>query len=103
MGIEQLGMEDEINGLKRVLLDAAILAQEHYGNDKRAVVMVMNALADTLTEYVVRATGPKLEEAQKRYDELATPLAKVMQEFLAKHTGACAIIERKPEEKEGGA
>jgi hypothetical protein len=96
-------MDDQINGLKRVLLDAAILAQEHYGNDQRAVVLVMNALADSLVEYCVRATGPKREDAQKRYDELAMPVAKAIQEFMALHTGACAIIERKPDEKRGGA
>jgi hypothetical protein len=93
--------DDQINALKNVLLNAAVEAQEHYGNDKRAVVLVMNALADTLIEYTVRATGPKLEDAQKRYDELATPMSKVMQEFLTQHTGGCVIIERKPDEKEG--
>jgi hypothetical protein len=94
-------MEDPIKGLKEVLLDVAIRAQEKFGNDKRAVVVVMNALSDALVEYCVRATGPERKDAQKRYDELAMPVAKAIQEFMAQHTGACVIIERKPEEKEG--
>lgn len=90
-------MNEEIKGIKNVLLTVAVDAQSQFGGDPRAVMLVMNALSDTLVEYCVRATGPKVKEAQARYDELAMPVAKALSDFMAKYTGACAIIERNPE------
>lgn len=96
-------MNDQIKELKILIIRLCIEAQEQFGNDQRAVVVVMNALSDALVEYCVRSTGPAREDAQKRYDELAMPVAKAIQEFMAQHTGSCVIIERKPEEKEGNS
>jgi hypothetical protein len=94
-------MNDKIRALKDIFVGAATQAQEHYGNDKEAVVVVMNALVDATVEYIVRSTGPTKKNAQKRYDELVDPVMKAIQEFMTKYTGACAIIDPPPEKKGG--
>lgn len=91
-------MNEQIKGLKNVILELAVRAQDQFGGDRRAVVVVMNALSDAMVEYCVRATGPENKDAQARYDELAMPVAKAIQEFMAKHTGACVIVERKKDD-----
>ena len=94
-------MNEAIKGIKNVLLATAVEAQTRGGGDERAVVIVMNALSDALVEYCVRATGPEEKDAQARYDELAMPVAKAIQDFLAKYTGSCVIVERKPKDEDG--
>lgn len=90
-------MNQEIKDIKNVLLTVAVEAQAQAGGDPRAVLVVMNSLSGALVEYCTRATGPETSEAQARYDELAMPIAKAIQDFMAKHTGSCAIIETRPE------
>lgn len=86
-------MEDVMREVKREIAATAYGAQARLGGDNTAVICVMNALVHTTAEYVVGATTEDREEGVKRFNGLSMKIAKVVQEFIAEHTGGAAIIE----------
>lgn len=90
-------MEDAVRQVKREIMEVCLRAQERLGADSAAVVCVMNAVMHATAEYAVGSTTSDAEEGVKRFNALGMKLAKVLQDFVAEHTGGAAIIEL-PEE-----
>ena len=87
--------------VKKVLTDVMAEAQRRLGDSPDAIVAVLNGAIWATLEYCVNTTTGEPVEMQRRYDELSETVAKVIQEFLAKYTGACALVEI-PREGEDG-
>lgn len=94
---------DYVDELSKVLLRVCLEAQNIIPGD--SPVVVANALTHTLCSYLVRCTTKEKEEGQKRFNDFSFQVYKVVQDFLALHTGQAAIIEINPdppnEEKRG--
>jgi hypothetical protein len=86
-------MEDAVRQVKREIMDVCFRAQKNLGGDSPAVVCVLNAVMHATAEYAVGSTTTDAEEGVKRFNALGMKLAKVLQDFIAEHTGGAAIIE----------
>lgn len=86
-------MEEVLRDLKREITAVCYAAQTRLGGDSTAVIYVMNALMHATAEYAVGATTTEREEAQRRFNDLSMKISKVMQDFLAEHTGGAVIVE----------
>jgi len=88
-----MSIEDVLRELKREITAVCYASQARLGGDSAAVVYVMNALMHATAEYAVGATTSDREEAQRRFNGLSMKISKVMQDFLAEHTGGAVIVE----------
>lgn len=79
--------------VKREIMELCLRAVQRFGADNMAVVCVLNASLYAAAEFAVGTTTSDPEEGVKRFNDLSMKLAKVMQEFVAEHTGGAAIIE----------
>lgn len=86
-------MEEVLRGLKKEIMAVCMSAQDRLGGDNAAVLYVMNALMHATAEYAVGATTADREEAQRRFNDLSMRISKVMQDYLAEHTGGAVIVE----------
>ena len=86
-------MEEAARQVKRKILEVCLQAQEQLGGAPLGPVVVLNALMYATAEYAVGTTTADPEEGVGRFNSLSMKLAKVIQEFLAEHTGGAAIIE----------